>query len=90
MAATKKKEEKKAIKTALVAGTQQTLSNLFRDFQYLWFYNSKVTVALSNNNKYSSMLFQDQNGLNLPKVRMTVLVELIHSNDTVGYIHRLI
>jgi hypothetical protein len=30
-----KKEEKKAIKTALVAGTQQTLSNLFRDFQYL-------------------------------------------------------
>ncbi len=31
-----KKEEKKAIKTALVAGTEQTLSNLFRDFQYLW------------------------------------------------------
>jgi hypothetical protein len=31
-----KKEEKKAIKTALVAGTQQTLSNLFRDFGYLW------------------------------------------------------
>jgi hypothetical protein len=27
-----KKEEKKAIKTALVAGTQQTLSNLFRYF----------------------------------------------------------
>jgi hypothetical protein len=27
-----KKEEKKAIKTALVAGTKQTLSNLFRDF----------------------------------------------------------
>jgi len=35
MAATKK-EEKKAIKTALVAGTLQTLSNLFRDFRYLW------------------------------------------------------
>jgi hypothetical protein len=31
-----KKEEKKAIKTALVVGTQQTLSNLFREFQYLW------------------------------------------------------
>jgi hypothetical protein len=30
-----KKEEKKAIKTALVAGTEQTLSNLFRDFQSL-------------------------------------------------------
>jgi hypothetical protein len=29
-----KKEEKKAIKTALVAGTQQTLRNLFRDFRY--------------------------------------------------------
>jgi hypothetical protein len=29
------KEEKKAIKNALVAGTLQTLSNLFRDFQYL-------------------------------------------------------
>jgi hypothetical protein len=27
-----KKEEKKAMKTALVAGTQQTLSNLFRYF----------------------------------------------------------
>ncbi len=31
-----KKEEKKAIKTALVVGTQPTLSNLFRDFRYLW------------------------------------------------------
>jgi hypothetical protein len=30
-------EEKKAIKTALVAGTKLTLSNLFRDFRYLWF-----------------------------------------------------
>jgi hypothetical protein len=27
-----KKGEKKAIKTVLVAGTKQTLSNLFRDF----------------------------------------------------------
>jgi hypothetical protein len=27
-----KKEEKKTIKTALEAGTQQTLSTLFRDF----------------------------------------------------------
>ncbi len=31
-----KKEENKAIKTVLVAGTYQTLSNIFRDFQYLW------------------------------------------------------
>ncbi len=30
-----KKEENNVILTALVAGTQQTLSNLFRDFQYL-------------------------------------------------------
>jgi hypothetical protein len=34
--ATTIKEEKKAIKTALEAGTQQTLSNLLRELPYPW------------------------------------------------------
>jgi hypothetical protein len=37
-----KKEEKEAIKTALVAGTE-TLSNLFGDFRYLWYQPWKKT-----------------------------------------------
>ncbi len=45
MAATKK-GEKKALKTALVVGTLQTLGNLFRDFQYLCM-NLKPTNKLS-------------------------------------------
>jgi hypothetical protein len=38
-------KKKKAIKTALVAGTHQTLSNLFRDFQYICFNQTRVLVA---------------------------------------------
>jgi hypothetical protein len=41
-----KKEKKKAIKSALVAGTQQTLSKIFRDFQYLWSNHRHLSIFI--------------------------------------------
>ncbi len=47
--ATKKRKEKKKFtlgKLALLAGTQQTLSNLFWDFRYLWKNNGTNYISL--------------------------------------------
>jgi len=69
--ATAKKEEKKGIKTALVAGTKQTLSNLFRDFRYLCteLKGNKLAAVLRYSWNLSTILYMIKKCQNLYMIK---------------------